>query len=290
MRVLREPLVHFLLIGVGLFWLYSFIQPAVDDDSNRVIVTTSQTDQFVAQFTRTRMRPPTETEVNGLVQTYIRDEVYYREAIALGLDQNDGLIRQRMRQKLEFILEELTTGEPDEATLSLFLKQHPEKFRQQSQTSFQQVYLSFDKRQDLAEDASIMLQNIRAGAASETLSDPTMLPYAYQLLTKSEIARQLGEVFAREIETIAPGDWVGPVYSGFGGHLVKVMERVPGRLPELAEVRAEVKHEYLTLHRQQQKDKAYQKMLDAYEIVIEPISVGNTVEKASVPFQTKGAS
>jgi len=165
MRVLREPLVHFLLIGIGLFWLYSLIQPAVDDDSNRIVVTSSQVEQLAAQFSRTRMRPPTETEINGLIQSYVRDEVYYREAMALGLDQNDAQIRQRMRQKLEFILEDLTAEEASEQALSLFLQQHPDKFRQQTQTSFQQLYLSPGKHQDLQADAAIVLKSLRTGAA-----------------------------------------------------------------------------------------------------------------------------
>ena len=290
MRLLREPLLHFLLIGVGLFWLYSQLQPAVDDDSNRVVVTSSQIEQLAAQFSRTRMRPPTETEINGLIQSYVRDEVYYREATALGLDQNDGLIRQRMRQKLEFILEDLTAEEVGEAALSLFLQQHPDKFRQQTQTSFQQLYLSPDKRQDLPADGAIILQSLRAGAAPETLADPTMLPYASRLLTQSEIARQFGDAFSREVETLAPGDWVGPIYSGLGGHLVKVTEQVPGSLPELAEVRAEVEREYLAQRRQQQKDSAYQKMLEAYEVVIEPVLPGKTANKTAAATQGEGAS
>ena len=290
MRVLREPLVHFLLIGIGLFGLYSLIQPAVDDDSNRVVVTSSQIEQLAALFSRTRMRPPTETEINGLIQSYVRDEVYYREAMALGLDQNDALIRQRMRQKLEFILEDLTAEEVGEAALSLFLQQHPDKFRQQTQTSFQQLYLSPDKHQDLPADGAIMLQSLRTGAAPETLADPTMLPYASRLLTQSEIARQFGDAFSREVASLVPGDWVGPIYSGLGGHLVKVTERVPGRLPELAEVRGEVEREYLAQRRQQQKDSAYQKMLDAYEVVIEPASSGNTADKTVAATQAKDAS
>ena len=289
-RLLHEPLLHFLLIGVGVFWLYSQNQPIVDDDSNRVVVTSSQVEQLTARFSRTWMRPPSETEINGLIQSYVRDEVYYREAIALGLDQNDAQIRQRMRQKLEFILEDLTAKEADEAALSLFLQQHPDKFRQQTQTSFQQLYLSSDKRQDLPADAAIVLQSLRAGAAPETLADPTMLPYAYQLLTQSEIARQLGDAFAREVEPLAPGDWTGPIYSGLGGHLVKITKRVPGRLPELAEVRAKVEREYLAQRRQQQKDSAYQKMLEAYEVVIEPVSSGNTADKTVAATQIKDAS
>jgi hypothetical protein len=289
MRLVREPLLHFLLIGVGLFWLYNQIQPAVDDDSTRVVVTSSQVEQITAQFSRTWLRPPSEMEISGLIESYVRDEVYYREALVLGLDQNDAQVRQRMRQKLEFILEDLTASEANDETLSLFLQQHPDKFSLQTQTSFQQIYLNPDKRQDLQADAAIMLQSLRAGAVPETLADPTMLPYAHELLTPSEIARQLGDLFAQEVDTLSPGDWAGPIYSGLGVHLVKVTERVPGRLPELAEVRAEVEREYLAQRRQQQKDRAYQKMLEAYEVIIETASSGKPEDEIVAVAQTRGA-
>ena len=289
MRVLREPLVHFLLIGIGLFGLYSIIQPAVDDDLNRIVITSSQKDQITAQFSRTWMRSPTEDEYNALIESYVRDEVYYREAIALGLDKDDMQIRQRMRQKLDFILEDLVVEEVNDETLLLFLEQHPEKFSQQTQTSFEQLYLNPDKHQDLAADAAIMLQNLRDGAIPQTLTDPTMLPYAYRLLTQSEIARQLGDKFALEVQVLVPGEWAGPIYSSLGGHLVKITEQIPSSLPELAEVRSEVEREYHTQRRQQQKDIAYQKMLEGYEVVIEQTTKGKSANKSVASLKVKDA-
>jgi hypothetical protein len=290
MKVLREPLLHFLLIGVGLFWLYSQVQPTVEDESKRVVVTTSQAEQFIAQFSLTWMRPPNETEMKGLIQSYIRDEIYYREAIALGLDRNDGLIRQRMRQKLEFILEDLTAVEPEDAALVLFLQENSEKFKKQAQISFEQVFLNLDKRENLAADAENMLQSLQKGAVAETLSDPTMLPYAYQLLTQNEIAQQLGRKFAQKLQTVTASDWIGPIYSGIGGHLVKVTQVIPARLPDLEEVRAEVKREYMAQRSQKHKDSAYQKMLDDYEVVIEPMSLSNGDDSIAMATQVKDAS
>ena len=289
MRVLREPLVHFLLIGIGLFGLYSLVQPAVEDDLNRIVITSSQKDQITAQFSRTWMRPPTEDEYNSMIESYVRDEVYYREAIALGLDKDDMQIRQRMRQKLDFILEDLVVEEVNDKTLLLFLEQHPEKFSQQTQTSFEQLYLNPDKHKDLAADAAMMLQNLRDGAIPQTLTDPTMLPYAYRLLTPSEIARQLGDKFALEVQALVPDEWAGPIYSGLGGHLVKITEQIPSSLPELAEVRSEVEREYHTQRRQQQKDIAYQKMLEGYEVVIEQTTKGKSANKSVASLKVKDA-
>ena len=171
-----------------------------------------------------------------------------------------------------------------------FLEQHPEKFSQQTQTSFEQLYLNLDKHQDLAADAAIILQNLRDGAIPQTLTDPTMLPYAYRLLTQSEIARQLGDNFALEVEALVPGEWVGPINSGLGGHLVKITEQIPSSLPELAEVRSEVEREYYAQRRQQQKDIAYQKMLEGYEVVIEPAATSNSDNKSVTSLNVKDAS
>lgn len=279
-RLLREPLLHFLLIGIGLFWLYSFFQPAVNDDSSRIVVTSAQKDQIIAQYKLTWMRAPSEEEFNWLIENYVRDEVYYREAIALGLDKNDGQIRKLMRQKMEFILEDLTTEEANEETLSLFLQQYPDKFRQPALNSFQQLYLNPDKHQDIPADAAIILQSLREGANPETLADPTMLPYAYRQQTQSEIARQFGDEFATEVETLVLGEWLGPIYSSYGGHIVKVSDRVLGRIPELSEIHNAVANEYLIQYKQQQKESAYEKMLENYEVVIEKTSSGNSADRS----------
>ena len=138
-------------------------------------------------------------------------------------------------------------------------------------------------------DAAIILQNLRDGAIPQTLTDPTMLPYAYRLLTPSEIARQLGDKFAFEVQALVPGEWAGPIYSSLGGHLVKITEQIPSSLPELAEVRSEVEREYHTQRRQQQKDIAYQKMLEGYEVVIEQTTKGKSANKSVASLKVKDA-
>lgn len=270
-RLWREPLAHFLLIGAGLFLLFGLTQKQGSNAPNRVVVSAGQVEQLAAQFLRTWLRPPTEAELAGLIEQHVRDEIYYREALAMGLDQNDPLIRRRMRQKLEFILEDLTAEDaPSDEVLSAFLQQHPDKFRMEPQVSFQQLYLNPDKRQNLAADAGNMLESLRAGRAPETLGDPTMVGEEYTLATRSEIARQFGEAFALEVVALEPGAWSGPLYSGLGGHLVLVTDRREGRFPELAEIRAQVEREYLAQRRQELKDKAYAKVLESYEVVIQP--------------------
>jgi len=274
-KLWREPLVHFLLIGAALFLFYDLTREQGSEAPNRIVVNSGQVEQLAANFKRTWMRPATEAELAALVENHVREEVFYREALAMGLDQNDPLVRRRMRMKLEFILEDLSSQEVTDEVLTTFLQQHPNKFRTQAQVSFQQVYLNPDKREDLATDAEKLLASLNSGAAPESQAelwgDPTMLPSEYSLATQSEIARSFGERFAQDVVKLIPGDWTGPVYSAYGGHLLKVSERVEARQPELAEIRAVVEREYLVQRRKEQKNLAYQTLREGYQVTIEPV-------------------
>lgn len=270
-KLLREPLVHFLLIGAALFMFYGLTNEKGSEAPNRIVVNSGQVEQLSANFKRTWLRPPTKGELNALVENYVREEVFYREALAMGLDQNDPQVRRRMRMKLEFILEDLSAQEVTDEELTVFLQKHPDKFRSEAQLSFQQVFLNPDKRKDLATDAKKLLVSLNGGYKPETLGDSTLVPSEYSLATQSEIARSFGERFAEDAIKLVLGDWTGPVYSAYGGHLLKVSERVEAHLPELADIRALVEREYQVQRRKEQKNLAYQKLREGYEVTIEPV-------------------
>ncbi len=267
----REPLVHFLLIGAALFLFYDLTREQSIEAPKHIEVNSGQVEQLAANFKRTWMRPPTESELTSLVENHVREEVFYREALVMGLDQNDPMVRRRMRMKLEFILEDLSTEEVTDDVLTAFLQRHSGKFRTQPQVSFQQLYLNPDKRRDLVAEAETMLTSLNDGAAPESVGDPTLLPADYRLATQSEIARSFGERFALDVVELTPGDWTGPFYSPYGGHLLKVSERVEARLPALADIRALVEREYLAQRRKEQKNLAYQKLREGYQVTIEPL-------------------
>ena len=268
--VWREPLVHFLALGAALFLVFGLTQETGGKGPKQILVDADQVEQLAAQFSRTWLRPPTEEELASLIESHVRDEVYYREALAMGLDQNDPMIRRRMRQKLEFLLEDLTAEEPGDEVLATFLQEHRDEFQVEPRVSFRQLYLNPDRRRDLEGDAQMMLQRLRAGEAPESVGDPTLVQYELTLATQSEIARSFGEAFAQDVVALAPGAWTGPIHSGLGAHLVLVTERREGRLPELAEVRNRVAAEYLAQRRQELKDMAYRKLREGYEVIIEP--------------------
>ncbi len=270
----REPLVHFLLIGAAIFLFYDLTRDSGSEAPNRIVVNSGQVEQLAANFKRTWMRPATEGELTALVENHVREEVFYREALAMGLDQNDPLVRRRMRMKLEFILEDLSTQDVTDEELTAFLQKHPDKFRSEAQVSFQQVFLNPDKRKDLANDAKKLLASLNGGVAPETVGDPTLVPADYSLATQSEIARSFGDRFAQDAIKLEPGDWMGPVYSAYGGHLLKVSERIDAHQPDLADIRSLVEREYRVQQRKEQKDLAYHQLREGYEVTIESVNTG----------------
>jgi len=266
----REPLVHFLLIGAVLFTAFELRQEEDSAAPNRILVDTGQVEQLVARFERTRLRPPTDIELAALIEGHIREEVYYRQALAMGLDQDDPVLRQRMRQKLEFLLEDLTAeATPTDEQLTRFMQRHPQKFRQQPQLSFTHVFLNPDNHQDLAADALQMLTRLNKGAPPDMEGDRSLIAPEYQLATQHEIKRVFGDSFAQQMVLLEPGGWTGPIYSAYGGHLVRVSAKQEERFPVLAEIRAQVERDYMAERRQELKDITYRKLREGYEIIIE---------------------
>lgn len=245
----QEPLLHFLLIGAALFVLYQLTSGGESTAPREIVITESRVEALAENFARTWMRPPTSQELRGLVEDYLAEEVYYREAIAIGLDRDDTVIRRRLRQKMEFISEDVAaSAELGDDQLQAYLDQHAEKFLEPPSLSFQQVYLSTERRGDAARsEAERILAGLVAGrvpADPQELGDPTLLPPAMQSASPQEIANTFGTEFAQQVDEAPVGQWSGPLVSGFGLHLVKVDERQAGSLPTLADIRPIVLREW----------------------------------------------
>jgi hypothetical protein len=277
-RFLREPLVHFLFIGVGLFLLFSWrggsvpLQPGQPGpQSGKIIIAPGDIDQMVATFTRTWQRPPTEEETKGLLEGFIRDEIYYREALAIGLDRDDAVLRRRLRQKMEFVFEDITAQvEPTDEDLRAFMKKRPDRYLVDPQVSFQQVYVNGDKRgKNASNDAAEILGKLNSGADPDTVGDPSLLESDIKLSPMWDISKQFGEQFSRKLLELKPDTWTGPVQSGFGLHLVFVRKRVGGRPPELKEVREMVKRDWAFERQKELKDAAYAKLRERYVVIVE---------------------
>jgi hypothetical protein len=274
-KVLREPLVHFLVIGAVIFAVYSFVQPA--DEAvplrGRIVVSEGRVAQLTEVFTRTWQRAPTQEELRGLVEGFVQEEVYYREALKLGLDRDDTVVRRRLQQKMEFLIEpaEAVLQASDEE-LDAFLVAHREDFRIAPRIAFRQVFFSPEKREPPAvQRAAATLDELsRAGPgdAVRELGDPTLLPGEMPLTSALVIARSFGEDFAAQLGDLPEGAWHGPVASPFGLHVVLVTERIAGYDPPLAQVRAAVRAEWQHRRREDFAQQEYQRLLDGYEVTL----------------------
>jgi hypothetical protein len=275
MQLLREPWVHFLLLGAVLFGVFAWGGDHGSARVDHIVVTPGHLEHLTVSFTRTWQRPPTAQELAGLLEDYIREEVFSREAVAMGLDRDDTIVRRRLRQKLEFLTEETTeTVPPADAELQTFLQQHPDAFRIEPQVAFQHVSLSRARRGDAADaTARHLLTQLSMGDAvtdPTALGDPFLLPPAFTLSSYSEIARLCGDGFAVQLQHLAPGYWAGPIESAYGLHLVCVRERVDGRGPALAEVREAVQRAWLAARRNAVHKQFYQRLRARYTVVVEP--------------------
>jgi hypothetical protein len=274
LRLLREPLLHFFALGAGIFLLFGLIGDSDEDQRYEVIVKAGQIDRLVEGWKKTRMRAPTVFELEGLIAEHIREEIYYREALAMGLESNDMIIRRRLRQKMEFLSQDLTVqADPTEAELQTYLLENASAFRIEPRITFRHIYLSVDKRGDGTHgDALRLLEELRGGDGAidtATLGDPLPLPRDYASLPAPEVRSFFGRDFAARLLTLERGTWQGPVASGYGLHLVFVRERTEARMPELAQVRDAVEREWREVRRRATIEALYRRVREQYTVVVE---------------------
>jgi hypothetical protein len=273
-RLAREPLLHFLLLGAVIFVVWGFTSRNDATRPGAIVVTEARIASLATAFHRVWQRPPTTTELDGLIRDYVREEVMGREALALGLDRDDTIIRRRLRQKLEFVTEDVAAlAEPTEEQLRTYLRDHPDAFRGDGRFTFNQVHLDPARRgENLARDAARLLAGLeQAGLRADVaaLGDSRMLDTQFVGLPTGEVDRQFGEGFAAKLGALAVGRWHGPIESGYGVHLVLVRERTEGGVPTLAEVRDAVRRAWMNARRQEANEKFYQELLGRYTVTIE---------------------
>jgi hypothetical protein len=271
--LLREPLLHFLVLGAALFGLFSLVDKKDAEAPAKIIVSASRIVSLADGFARTWRRPPTEQELQGLVEDHIRDEIFYREGRAAGLDRDDVVIRRRVRQKMEFLAEDMAAAEPDDEQLAAYLASHQDRFRTEDRLTFRHVFLSATRRGDALDDDARQIADtlVRASAPEDTatLGDPFLLGEEFRAMSQSDVTRTFGEGFAKRLSAMAPGGWQGPIPSGFGVHFVFVDERAKGSLPPLASVREAVQREWLNARRIEAEQKLYRTLRERYQIVVE---------------------
>jgi hypothetical protein len=272
-RLLREPLLQFLALGALLFALHGLVGKRSAEAPEKIVVSASRITNLGDGFARTWRRPPNEQELQGLIEDYIRDEVFYREGRAAGLDRDDVIIRRRVRQKMEFFAEEMSVPEPSDEQLAAYLASNPERFRAEDQFTFHQVFLSATRRAKTIESDSKQVASILARADgvvdATVLGDPFLLGEEFRGVSPGKLASIFGEDFPKQMAAMEKGRWQGPISSSFGQHFVFISERVSGNLPPLNAVRPIVHREWAHARRLEAEQKLYASLRSRYEIVVE---------------------
>jgi hypothetical protein len=278
MKIIREPLFHFLLLGAVIFAAYSLVTRHKTDKYGEIVVTQASIENLVTGFTRTWQRPPTEEELQGLVRDYIREEAAYREALALGLDRDDMIVRRRLRQKLEFVSDELATRkEPTDAELQSFLEAHRAAFQSEPLYSFRQIYFNPQVHgAGLRRDVTRVLDDLRHAdsrvhdADPGNPGDPFLLQQNFDDVSITDLKKTFGEQFASAIGALPTGSWQGPIESGYGAHLVYIEKHTDSRLPAFGEVQEQLRREWLNAKQTEATDRFYEVLLKRYTVKIEP--------------------
>jgi len=269
--LLRQPLIQFLALGLLLFGLYLLVGDRRRDEGKKVVISEQKIELLAALWEKQWRRPPTPDELDGLIRSTVREEILYREALAMGLDRDDTVIRRRLAQKIEFLAQDLASQvEPTPGELETFYADHAEIFQEPVRITFTHVYVNVDTHgADSATVADNLLDELRAGADPGELGDRFMLQSLYLRKSPAEVARHFGGDFSAAVFEIEPGDWSGPIRSGYGLHLVQVSDRVETYLRPLEEVRDKVKNELISFRRREMDEKLYERLSADYEIVIE---------------------
>lgn len=273
-KLLREPLLHFMLLGFGLFLLHGWVGIAASASDTSIVITQGRIEQLKTGFSRMHQREPNDAELKSMIDDAIREEILYREAKALGLDQDDTIVRRRLSQKLQFVSEDVASvPEPTDAQLQAFLTTNPDRFRSETRYSLSHVYLDPQQHgQRMEADTQSLLAALRplgGGGDASKLGDAFLLGYVFRDVKASEVVRLFGARFETALRTLPTGQWQGPVTSGYGAHLVFIDERDDDRVAELDQVRDEVRRAWLDEQRRQANERLYADLRKRYDVLVE---------------------
>jgi PPIC-type PPIASE domain len=266
--IVREPLLHFLLIGLGLFVLYGLVSPG-DSASRTITISQGQVEDLRRQYAALWGGPPTAVQLSALIEAQVRDEVLYREGMAQGLGTDDPVIKRRIRQKVEVMAEEEGSDEaPTDAVLDAYLRSHRAKFVTPAKLSFEQIYFN-PQGPDTPESVAAARAKLAAGASPGSYGQPTMLPARVTTTDADLVARDFGAEFATAVAKLPVGQWSGPLGSGVGVHLVKLTALQPPAIPPLADIRPAVTREWENDRRVAANEASYKRARAKYDVVVE---------------------
>lgn len=269
-RFFSEPLLHFFILGGLLFALYSWVNPNAANQPTNIVLTQGQQDSLESQFRRVWQRPPSATEMDGMIQNWLREEVMFREGIARGLDQDDPIVRRRIAQKMSFMTDGEVPEQPTDEQLQEWLDSHTADYQREAMYSLQQIYFDPALHRDALQDDLAKARAQLEQGQSENLGDSSMLPKSLTEADASDVIRVFGSAFTAALADLPVNSWQGPITSGYGVHLVRLTHYQPSAKPQLEQVRTAVERDYLSDHAAQADERFYQALLKRYNLRIEP--------------------
>lgn len=270
-RLLREPLLHFLLIGLLLFWLFNVISGARGGADRRIVLNDATVAAIIQRYQSVWQRPPTSQELHGLLDAYIHEEVLYRTGLTMGLEQDDPVVRRRVLQKLDVISEEHDAASaPSDADLERYLKAHAARYARPTDIGLDQVLFDPVRRAGhLEADVTAALAKLMAGARAAGIGDNSLLPSHVPPSSTDQLTRDFGNDFVSGLAPLPLNKWAGPVRSGYGIHLVRVTSITPGRPATLEEVREALTRDWENDRRIEANDAYYRKRRKDFSVVVE---------------------
>jgi hypothetical protein len=274
-RLLREPLLHFLFIGAVLFGVYHHLQPAHEAaaSSKQIQLSLDDLAQLALLFQSQWKREPTAPELERLMETKVQTEILYREALAMGLDKDDEIVKRRMAQKMRFLAEDTAPREPTTAELKSWYAKNSGKFAMPARVSFRHLYFSPDRRAAHARDDAVKAMAQLAGLTEDakiagSLADPFPFQEYYRDRGTDFLGKEFGPQFALAVAKLTIGSWHGPIESGYGWHLVFVESTIPGHVPDFEEVEPDLKTAWLSEQKTLAWQKKYQDMRAKYTLLL----------------------
>ena len=282
-RIIREPLVHFLGLGAVIFIANGVLHPAAPNDDKRIEVTRADVDRIRALYAQQWGGEAGTGDMPNLLDNFVRSEILFREGAALGLGTDDSVLRNRIVQKMEFLLQDASAiQQPTDAAMAAYLTAHEAAWRVPEQLSFTHIFFSKSLRGDKAEaDARAALEKMKSGAANASGGDPFMLTAESQPQSHDAIATNYGRAFADSLFALPPSSagWQGPISSAFGFHLVQVTRRQPSHLPDLSEIRGPIHDAMMGERFQAAFEAAYAKVRVKYRVVVDPDALTQPAKK-----------
>ena len=265
-RILQEPLLHFFVVGSILFFYLSVTE---SEPKSEIVISQGKINQLIAQYTKTRNRPPSDDELQGLIKIQIREELAFKHGEELGLVDNDTIIKRRVQQKIEFMLDSTISDlKPTQEELQNYLDSHKDKFMIEPIYSFKHIYINPEKHKDI--DSYIKeLTSKNLDREYQELGDSIMLESSFENISTAQIARLFGQKFSKNLDDVKLNAWVGPVKSGYGIHLVYIDKKTPRHLASLDRVKDNVALEYRIDAQKKAKDTFYDELQKQYEVKVE---------------------